>query len=119
MNADKYQRLAARTLIERPDFDITPEEEMLVWNALGLAGEAGEVADHIKKAVYHQQGIDREHLRKEIGDVCWYLAALCTKLDMSLGQVMQDNIMKLMARFPNGWDAGDSARKADEGVLGE
>lgn len=82
MNADKYQRLAARTLIDKPDFDIRPEEEMLVWNALGLAGEAGEVADHIKKAVYHQQGIDREHLRKEIGDVCWYLAALCTKLDL-------------------------------------
>jgi hypothetical protein len=49
MHANEYQRAAARTLIDEPDGEYTGAQIMLVWNALGLAGEAGEVADTITK----------------------------------------------------------------------
>jgi hypothetical protein len=58
MDADRYQELASRTLIDVPDFSITDDQVMLAWNVIGLCGEAGEVAEHVKKGVFHQQGID-------------------------------------------------------------
>lgn len=113
MTADEYQQLAARTLIGAPDAAYSPADIMLVWNALGLAGEAGEVADTIKKAVFHQHGVDREELIKELGDVLWYVAALCTKLDVSLAEVMTRNIEKLKRRYPDGYSSGDSKKRVD------
>ena len=113
MNASEYQQQAARTLIERPDFDIADRDIMLVWNAIGLAGEAGEVAEHIKKGVFHQHGVDRDELAKEIGDVLWYAAAICTKIGIDLGDVMQANIDKLKLRYPAGYSSGDSKRRVD------
>ena len=99
INANDYQQLAARTLIAEPGFDIP--------------GEAGEVAEHIKKGVFHQHGIDRDKLLKELGDVAWYLAALCTVLHADLGDVMQANIDKLRTRYPNGYASADSVRRVD------
>jgi NTP pyrophosphatase (non-canonical NTP hydrolase) len=116
MNADEYQELAARTLIGGPDFSITDEEIMIAWNALGLAGEAGEVADLVKKGIFHQHGLDRDRLRKEIGDVLWYAAALCSKLGFSLSDVMEANIEKLRARYPEGYSAQASKHRNQENV---
>ena len=103
MKANDYQKAASRTMIASPDFDITDSQVMIAWNAMGLSGEAGEVADLVKKGIFHQQGLDKEKLKKELGDVLWYLAALCTDLDLTLEEVMQHNIDKLKARFPNGY----------------
>lgn len=103
MSPNEYQQLANRTLIDTPDFQITPEHVMIVWNALGLAGEAGEVSDLIKKGIFHQQGIDKEKIKKELGDVLWYLVALCTEFELTLDEVMHQNIDKLKARFPDGY----------------
>lgn len=113
MDANEYQQLAGRTLINGPDTEYSPADIMLVWNALGLAGEAGEVADTIKKAVFHQHGVDRDELIKELGDVLWYVAALCTKLDVSLAEVMTRNIEKLKRRYPDGYSSGDSKKRVD------
>jgi NTP pyrophosphatase (non-canonical NTP hydrolase) len=106
MKANDYQEQAARTLY-------TDAQIMLVWNALGLAGEAGEVADTIKKAVFHQYGLDRDEMIKELGDVLWYMAALCTNLDVSLDDVMQRNIDKLKRRYPDGYTSADSLTRKD------
>lgn len=114
MNADTYQKLAGRTLIDGPDAAYTDEQIMLVWNALGLAGEAGEVADLVKKGVFHQHGLDRERLIKELGDVLWYTAALATKLGVSLSEVMERNIAKLAARYPDGYSPEASRKRVDE-----
>lgn len=111
--ADTYQRLAARTLIDAPDAEYTPAEIMLIWNALGLAGEAGEVADTIKKAVFHRHGVNRDELIKELGDVLWYVAALCSKLDVSMSDVMDRNIAKLRQRYPDGYTSADSMARKD------
>lgn len=113
MNADDYQQQAARTLIDAPDAPYSDDDIMLVWNALGLAGEAGEVADSIKKMVFHRHGVKRAELMKELGDVLWYVAALCTRLDVSLGEVMERNIAKLRVRYPDGYCSAASLARKD------
>lgn len=111
MNPSEYQRMAARTLIDAPEFYFTDNDMMIIWNAVGLAGEAGEVSDLIKKGIFHQHGLDIEKLAEEIGDVLWYIAALCTKLDLDLGEVMENNIKKLLARYPDGYSSEDSINR--------
>ena len=114
MTGREYQLLASRTLIDVPDREYTSEEIMIVWNAIGLAGEAGEVAEHVKKGVFHSHGIDKDKLVKELGDCLWYIAALCTKLDVSMDEVMQRNIEKLRERYPQGWSSADSINRKVE-----
>ena len=104
MDIEEYERLAKSTLLKNPDFRITDKQVMISWFALGLSGEAGEVADLVKKGIYHQQGLDYGKLKKELGDVMWYISALADQLDMTLSEIMQANIEKLQARFPEGYD---------------
>jgi NTP pyrophosphatase (non-canonical NTP hydrolase) len=111
MEANEYQELASRTLIDKPDFELTINEIMLVWNALGLAGEAGEVANTIKKSVFHRHGINTETIMEELGDVLWYISAICTKLNISLEDVMKNNVGKLKSRYPNGYSSEDSINR--------
>lgn len=113
LEANEYQKLAARTLDERPDLHLSDEQITLVWTALGLTGEAGEVAEHIKKGVFHQHGIDKTALKKELGDVLWYLSALCTALNLDLSEIMDANLEKLRKRYPNGFTAEDSKKRSD------
>lgn len=119
MDANQYQALAARTLVDRPGIEISDREMMIVWEALGLAGEAGEVANHVKKGVFHQHGLDLEKLKNEIGDTLWYAAALCTTLGLDIAEIMQANIKKLEVRYPNGYNAADSKRRVDVNPVGE
>ena len=114
MNANEYQRLAGRTLIDSPDAVYTDDEIMLVWNAMGLAGEAGEVVDTLKKAVFHRHPLNTDEVVKELGDVLWYVAALCSKLGVPLETVMERNIDKLKKRYPDGWDNQRSLNRAGD-----
>tara|TARA_R110002167_G_scaffold3083_1_gene14892 strand:- start:174 stop:551 length:378 start_codon:yes stop_codon:yes gene_type:complete len=90
-----YQRSSARTAIY-------PEEHRILYPALGLAGEAGEVANKVKKLI--RDGPDgrpddwREQISSEIGDVLWYCAALATDLNLTLGMIAAQNEKKLSAR---------------------
>lgn len=113
MDANQYQQEAARTLISEPGFEIPGIDIMLVWCSVGLSGESGEVAEIIKKGIFHQHGIDNEKLFKEIGDCLWYLAGLCTILEIDMGAVMQSNIDKLKIRYPNGFTSQDSISRKD------
>lgn len=113
MNGNQYQQLAARTLVDRPAFELTDREIMIVWNALGLAGEAGEVAELVKKGVLHRHGLNEAKIKNELGDVMWYVAALCTKLDFNLSDIMEDNIAKLRTRYPDGYSDADSINRVD------
>lgn len=78
----------------------------LMYCTLKLNGEAGEVAEHIGKALRDDAGIitheRRALLEKEIGDVMWYVSQLCTELQLDLGLVMQANLTKLMKRQEEG-----------------
>lgn len=76
-----------------------------VFNAcLGLAGEVGEMNDMIKKWVFHEKDLDVIHLKKELGDVMWYVAMMCQSMDWNLDDILQMNVDKLKARYPEGFD---------------
>lgn len=77
--------------------------ELLGNAAMGVAGEAGEVADLVKKHLYHGHPLAREELVKELGDVLWYVALGCTVLKVPLSEVAAMNIRKLSARYPDGF----------------
>ena len=90
-------------------FAIYPERMKVTYPALGLAGEAGEVADKVKKII--RDGRDdaeyRHQIAKEIGDVLWYCATLADDLGYSLQQIAEMNVYKLQARKAMGKLQGD------------
>ena len=110
MTLDEYQGAAARTM--NPALDT---ERRLMDAAAGLAEEAGEVLGQVRKALYVGHPLDRDRLAKELGDALWCLAALATSLDLSLDAVADANLAKLRARYPEGFSAGASLRRADGG----
>lgn len=115
MQPSDYQKNAARTLIDEPGFEISGHDLMVIWCAIGLAGEAGEIDEIIKKGIFHQHGINLEHIEKELGDVLWYLAGLCTLLGLDLSVVMEKNIEKLRRRYPNGFTPEASRNREEYG----
>lgn len=113
LNADKYQKLAARTLLAEPENMPSGSAYMVVWAALGLGGEAGEVQDLVKKGICHEHGLDSSALIKELGDVLWYVAAICTQLGVKMSDVMDYNIAKLKVRYPEGYSSSASVSRID------
>jgi len=101
MTPNEYQKLAARTC---PKVDM---REMLTLGALGLAGESGEAVEHVKKFLFHDKGLNFVEFEKELGDVAWYLATLCTAVGCNFEDVLQANIDKLKARWPDGFKTGE------------
>ncbi|HRY28140.1 MAG TPA: nucleoside triphosphate pyrophosphohydrolase family protein [Candidatus Moranbacteria bacterium] len=77
-----------------------------VYPTLGLAGEAGEVAEKIKKVIRDKEGIiddaTREEIKKELGDVLWYLSQIASELNLSFDEVAEFNIEKLASRMERG-----------------
>jgi NTP pyrophosphatase (non-canonical NTP hydrolase) len=104
MDLSEYQRLCRRTAEY-------PRQAWLAYPALGLAGEAGEVAEHAKKAIRDDGGEispeRRAAMAKELGDVLWYVAQLATELDLDLGEIAQANLDKLLSRQQRGVLSGD------------
>lgn len=99
MQLAEYQRLSRRTAQY-------PREAWLSYPALGLAGEAGEIAEHAKKAIRDDNGEitpeRRSAMTKELGDVLWYLAQLASELELDLEQIAQINLEKLLSRQARG-----------------
>jgi len=84
--------------------------DLVVKDALGLAGETGEVVELIKKARFHGLPLDADRLKSEIGDVLWYLTDLCAQAGFALADAAQANVAKLRARYPNGFVKGGGVR---------
>lgn len=88
-----------------------------IFNAvLGLTGEAGECADLVKKAMFQGHELDREHFAKELGDVLWYVSLGAAAIEMTLEDIMEMNLKKLKARYPEGFDAEKSKHRAEGDV---
>ena len=133
MQGAEYQALAMRTndkkstdrlLNKINDLKIgnrgedTPEIELggVLNAALGLSGEVGEFNDIIKKWIFHEKQLDIDHAKKEAGDICWYLAMLCESFGWSLDEIMQMNVDKLKARYPEGFDIERANHRAEGDV---
>ena len=108
MTINEYQKLAMTTL--NPALD---KKDVLINGVMDLCGEAGEAIDIVKKYLAQGHDLDREALIKELGDVAWYLAETAYALDVSLEEVMQRNIDKLKARYPQGFDAARSIGRTE------
>jgi NTP pyrophosphatase (non-canonical NTP hydrolase) len=95
----EYQALSRRTAEY-------PRAAWLAYPALGLAGEAGEVAEHAKKAIRDDGGevsaARREAIAKELGDVLWYVAQLASELGLDLDRLAEGNLEKLLSRQRRG-----------------
>ena len=99
MDINEYQELAGRTI--NPELS---KRDMLINSVMGLCGESGEAIDIVKKWFAHGHELDKEHLKKELGDIAWYLAEAATALGVPLEDVLQANIDKLRKRYPEGFD---------------
>ena len=114
MTGNEYQKLAMRTndgessmrLVEKiavsghEDYDIGG----IVMATMGLSGEVGELNDMIKKWIFHQSDMDITHAKKELGDIAWYLACMAESFGWSMDEILQMNVDKLRARYPEGFD---------------
>ena len=90
-------------------------EGMLTHAALGIAGEAGELVDAIKKHVIYGKPLDLANVREEIGDLRFYLEALCNVLDLNDQTIIQENINKLEKRYKDlTYSSGAAIERADK-----
>lgn len=108
MNWTDYQRACERTV----PADMTTTTRLANF-ALGLCGEAGEAGEAVKKHLFHGHDLDVPKLRKELGDVLWYVATLATTAGLSLEDVADANIAKLSARYPDGFSTEASIARVD------
>lgn len=94
MEFNEYQEKARETAIY-------PSEQGLIYTALGLCGEAGEVAEKVKKMIRDEIQLDAKYrgkLARELGDVLWYVANLAHEIDVTLDTVALANLSKLTSR---------------------
>lgn len=100
MHGNEYQTRALDTAI------YPNQGSNFVYPALGLVGEAGEVADKLKKVIRDNDGVltdpVRDAVAKELSDVCWYVAVLASELDYSLDEIFDMNLTKLASRQERG-----------------
>jgi NTP pyrophosphatase (non-canonical NTP hydrolase) len=102
MDFDEYQKKAAATGF----YDTDDKKYVMMYLCLGIAGEGGEVIEKIKKVIRNDNGIVSEEkkdaIKKEIGDVLWYLAELSRTLGIPFNEVAEANIEKVMDRKERG-----------------
>ena len=89
----------------------------VLYAAIGMCGEAGEVSELIKKYAYHEHEIDTEHLARELGDVLWYVTYMAHLFGYSLGEIMEMNQEKLAKRYPDGKFDAERSKNRKEGDI--
>ena len=92
---------------DKRTYDLTKDipVERLLTAALGICAEGGEFTEVVKKIVFQGKPVNDEnifHMKRELGDICWYLAQACMALDTTFAEVIEMNVEKLKARYPGG-----------------
>lgn len=103
MDMSEYQDVASDTAIYPPEHEI-------IYPALGLAAEAGEVANKVKK-ILRDGAFDKDAIADEVGDCLWYIAALCRDLRVDLSEVAFNNLKKLQDRKQRGKLKGNGDKR--------
>ena len=106
MTGNEYQHLAARTI--GSNMNAIKQEKHALH---GMVGEIGELHSLYQKR-YQGHDFDEEHAKKELGDLLWFVAEYCTAWGWALEDVMQLNIDKLIARYPEGFSEERSLHRA-------
>ena len=94
--------------------------ERLLTAAVGMSAEAGEFTEIVKKMIFQGKPVNEEnlfHLKRELGDIMWYVSQACIGLDISLEEVIQMNFEKLSARYPEGAFSIERSENRKEGDL--
>lgn len=105
MTADEYQELAKRTVDKK-----LVNYEKAIHALHGMASEVGELHGLYQK-MYQGHEFDEVHAKKEVGDILWFVAEYCTAHNWKMSEVMELNIEKLRARYPEGFDADRSLHR--------
>ena len=119
MNGNEYQHKAMRTNNHEAGEKILASMQAgnntgeILNASLGLSGEVGELNDLLKKWIFHEKNIDLEHIKKEIGDIMWYIALMAEAFGFELDSIMITNIEKLEARYPEGFDTARSNNRKE------
>ena len=101
-SADYANLMARLTQLEAENDADVPR---LLTAALGMSAEAGEFTEVVKKIFLQGKSYNEEnvfHLKRELGDICWYIAQACMALDTNFNEILQMNYEKLSARYPEG-----------------
>ena len=107
MTGSEYQLLASRTI--NKDLTKVGQEKHALH---GLVGEVGELHSMYQKA-YQGHEFDKHHAMSELSDMLWFIAEYCTSMGWNLDDVMQYNIDKLIARYPDGFETDKSLHRAE------
>ena len=102
---------------EMTDGKVAPER--LITAALGISAEGGEFTEIVKKCIFQGKPMDEHtiyHLKRELGDIMWYIAQGCIALEVPLEDIIWMNIEKLEARYPNGFEQFRSENRKDGDV---
>ena len=95
MEIKDYIEQSERTLVQKG------KDLNLLHGAIGISTEAGEILDAFKRHIYYGKELDVVNVKEEIGDIMWYVAILCRELNLEMGDILQTNIDKLKARYPD------------------
>lgn len=106
MTGNEYQKLAERTMA-----DGLSNADYMLHALHGMVGEVGEIHSIYQKT-YQGHKLDRNHLASELGDLMWFIAEYCTAMGWELDLIMQMNIDKLKARYPEGFSVDKSLHRA-------
>ena len=111
-DADAYQQNVLKYAPDHHDYLLN-----VLYAAIGMCGEAGEVSELVKKYAYHGHAMDTEHLARELGDVLWYVSYMADLFGYSLGEIMEMNQDKLAKRYPDGKFDEERSRNRKEGDI--
>jgi len=103
ISMNEYSQMASKTAIYK-------QEHAVIYPALGLAAEAGEVANKVKK-IMRDGTFNRETIADEVGDCLWYIAALCRDLNVDMTELAKNNLRKLHDRKARGVISGSGDKR--------
>ena len=116
MEMKEYQKLAMRT--DDPQ-KYNSGLNRLINALMGLNGEAGEAIDLLKKALFQGHELEKDKLIEELGDNLWYLAEAAETIGVTLEDIANANLLKLLKRYPDGFKEEDSINREEEPEQGE
>jgi len=113
-DASKDAQALSDSLDVIDNFGVSPERVLTA--AIGISAEGGEFAEIVKKCIFQGKPMDDDaqyHMKRELGDIMWYIAQACIALSISLEDVLDTNIQKLEARYPDGFEAFRSEHRKE------